>query len=173
MSPSYSHDHLGSVWYHSEPSEALIPQTSNWSGTIFGHFLQQTGSNWKFRTQHLTFLDIKNPRSKEYLPSQWFILSETLSLGISCTYFMNSLSCEESPKITKLNNRNKISFLVLAERIDMIFSAPFDDFLVWTSGFFGRFKSCCIFNRTFSLFFCKVAKSIWGLNWFLRFKRVV
>ena len=42
MSLSYSHDHLGSVWYHSEPSEALIPQTSNWSGTIFGHFLQQT-----------------------------------------------------------------------------------------------------------------------------------
>ena len=56
---------------------------------------------------------------------------------------MNSLSCEESPKITKLNNRNRISFLVLAERIDMIFRAPFDDFLVWTSGFFGIFKSCC------------------------------
>ena len=86
---------------------------------------------------------------------------------------MNSLSCEESPKITKLIKRNRISFLVLAERIDMIFSAPFDDFRVWTSGFFGRFKSCCIFNSTFSLFFCKVAKSIWGLNWFLRFKRVV
>ena len=43
---------------------------------------------------------------------------------------MNSLSCEESPKITKLNIRNRISFLVLAERIDMIFSAPFEFFLV-------------------------------------------
>ena len=41
---------------------------------------------------------------------------------------MNSLSCEESPKITKLISKSKISFLVLAERIDMIFRAPFDDF---------------------------------------------
>ena len=41
---SYSHDHQRSVWYHSEPSEALISQTSHWSGTIFGRFLQQTGS---------------------------------------------------------------------------------------------------------------------------------
>ena len=33
MSLSYFHDHLGPVWYHSEPSEG--PQTSKWSGTIF------------------------------------------------------------------------------------------------------------------------------------------
>ena len=26
---------LGSLWYHSEPSEAFIPQTSNWSVTLF------------------------------------------------------------------------------------------------------------------------------------------
>ena len=44
MSLNYSHDHLGSVWYHSEPSKGLISQTSNWSGAIFGRFLQQTGS---------------------------------------------------------------------------------------------------------------------------------
>ena len=42
MSPSYSHDHLGSVWCLSEPSED--PYSSNQSGSIFSHFLQQTGS---------------------------------------------------------------------------------------------------------------------------------
>ena len=130
-------------------------------------------SNRKFSTKPLTFFDIIKPRRKEYLLSQWIILSDPVLISIRCTYFMNSLSCEESPKITKLNIRNRISFLVLAERIDMIFSAPFEFFLVWTSGFFGTFKSCCIFNSTASLFFCKVAKSIWGLNWFLRFSRVV
>ena len=39
MSPSYSHDYLGSVWYLQRA------QISNWSGTIFCHFLQQTGSS--------------------------------------------------------------------------------------------------------------------------------
>ena len=80
-------------------------------------------------------------RNKSAITPKWFNSLDTNSM--LCTYFMNSLSCEESPKITGLNNRNKISFLVLAERIDMIFRAPFDDFLVWTSGFFGIFKSCC------------------------------
>ena len=43
---SFSHDHLGSVWYHSEPPQrALILKTTNWPGTIFCGFLQQTGSN--------------------------------------------------------------------------------------------------------------------------------
>ena len=44
MSPSYSQDHLGSVWYYSKLQRALIPQTRNWSGTIFCPFLQQTRS---------------------------------------------------------------------------------------------------------------------------------
>ena len=47
MSLNYSHDHLGSVWYHSEPSEGpYFPKpVLNWSGTIFGRFLQQTSSS--------------------------------------------------------------------------------------------------------------------------------
>ena len=39
---------LQSVWNPSDPSEvpkAPTPQTSDWSGTIFCRFLQQTGSN--------------------------------------------------------------------------------------------------------------------------------
>ena len=46
MSPSDSPDHPGSILY---PVQNLqwppIPQTSNWSGTIFCCFLQQTGSS--------------------------------------------------------------------------------------------------------------------------------
>ena len=49
MSSIYSHDHLGSVWYDSEPSEGpYSPKLfSDWSGTIFCYFLQQTGSKYK------------------------------------------------------------------------------------------------------------------------------
>ena len=39
-----TNDHLGSVSYHSEPSSALSPQTSNFSRTIFCQFLQQISS---------------------------------------------------------------------------------------------------------------------------------
>ena len=41
--------HLVSVWNPSGPSE--VPQTSNWSGTIFCRFLQQTGSNLELKLQ--------------------------------------------------------------------------------------------------------------------------
>ena len=34
------------VWYHSKPSEALIPPNSKRSVIIFCHFLQETGSRW-------------------------------------------------------------------------------------------------------------------------------
>ena len=37
--------HLESVWNPSGPSEVPTLQTSNWSGTIFCRFLQQTGSS--------------------------------------------------------------------------------------------------------------------------------
>ena len=32
MSPNYSYDHLGSVWYHSEPSEGPYPIAQSVSG---------------------------------------------------------------------------------------------------------------------------------------------
>ena len=41
---SYSQDQFGTI---QNLQSALIPQTSNWSGTIFGGFLQQTGCSFE------------------------------------------------------------------------------------------------------------------------------
>ena len=44
-------------------------------------------------------------------------------------HLMSCLNCDETPRMTKINRKNKISLLVLAESIDMVFSAPFDGFI--------------------------------------------
>ena len=52
---SYSHDHLCDQFGTIQNIQwALIPQTSNWSETIFFRFLQQTGSSnhsYKFKPE--------------------------------------------------------------------------------------------------------------------------
>ena len=45
MIKGVTHIHLGPIWFHSEPLEAPISQTSIWSGTFCGHAVQQYGSS--------------------------------------------------------------------------------------------------------------------------------
>ena len=51
MSLSYSHDHLGSVWYHLEPSEGPYSPNQQLSRTIFYRLLQQISFSALFLTK--------------------------------------------------------------------------------------------------------------------------
>ena len=68
MSPSDSPDHPGSIYYHLQRSH--IPQTSNWSGTVFCCFLQQTGSKVSFFGQcsKMQLIPLQN-----FIIKTWFI----------------------------------------------------------------------------------------------------
>ena len=45
MLKGVTHVHVGPIWYHSEPSDVPIAQTSFLVGTFFYRFLQQTSSS--------------------------------------------------------------------------------------------------------------------------------
>ena len=69
MSISYSHDQFGTI---QNLQSALIPQTSNWSGTIFCSFLQQIGSNSQLESMKLKKCKIVNgPMYERSAPKQY------------------------------------------------------------------------------------------------------
>ena len=119
MSLSYFHDHLGSVWYHSEPSRRpLFPKPV----TIFFCFLQQTDSSMCVldKGQQILIICLNQINSIIHqenanvlikkISSSKFLMSPPLSVGI----FMQSPECAATHMIPTL----PVNLEIMLQRIN-------------------------------------------------------